>query len=86
MSKAPQQQLHELRACEMCTHCQRQGPDLLCTEPAVAGALQRVPCQLARYGTIGQPGGCGRDARHLHWPALDVPSRTQPLELWAQAA
>ena len=73
MKHAPH--VHELRGCELCAHHAVIGGELQCTEPTVAGALRRVPCRVARYGTFGQPGGCGRDAQRLEWAAIDVPIR-----------
>ena len=83
---APAPSVHALRACELCSHSRAQGTQLLCTHPMVSGALRQVPCALARYGEMDQAGGCGRDARHLHWPALEVPVRAMPRELWAATA
>lgn len=78
--------VHALRACQLCSHSRAQPGQLVCTHPTVCGALGEVPCQLARYGDMGEVGGCGRDARHMHWAVLEAPARAMPQELWAAAA
>lgn len=75
--------VHELRGCELCSHSQAGDTELQCTEPTVAGALRRVPCRIARYGSgFDQAGGCGRDAQRMHWAAIDMPIR-QRAPSWA---
>lgn len=61
----PYTDVHPLRGCELCSQHRRVAGVLMCADAVVAGALGLVPCELARYGQPGQPGGCGRDAHRL---------------------
>lgn len=56
--------VHPLRGCQLCMQHRVLDGKLLCAHPLVAGALQLVPCELARYGELGVPGGCGPNAGH----------------------
>jgi hypothetical protein len=57
-----------LRACELCLHHESVGGELHCGNALVAGPARRVPCNSARR----RNGGCGPDADHLHWPAIEL--------------
>lgn len=77
--------VHELRACQLCDHRVDVAGTLHCSHPTVTGAAQLVPCIRARYGDLAEAGGRGRDARHLSWATIDVPTRPLRATLWATA-
>ena len=74
--------VHPLRACQLCSHSRTVVSELLCACPAVVGNGAPVPCQVAR--TPYQ--GCGPEALHLHWPALEARSTPHHAALWVAHA
>lgn len=75
--------LPALRACELCDHHHVDAGGVLhCTCPRVAGTGRQVSCESARR----RYGGCGPDAEHMQWAALDVPSLRPALPCWPTPA
>ena len=82
---APRQhpQVNHLRACQLCGHRMddsdqgNAGGELLCACPLVAGAAGRVPCHQARQ----RNGGCGPNASHLLWSAIDLHPAKRPSQI-----
>lgn len=68
-----------LRACQLCDHHVEQADgELHCACPRVAGSGRQIPCEAARR----RHGGCGPDATHMQWVAIELPTQRPALPSW----
>ena len=60
-----------LQACTHCLSSRQIAGGLYCMDAEVRGPAAAVPCSQARE----RHGGCGWEAKRLHWPAINVQPR-----------